>query len=90
MLKDLNISVYRRIYLYKIGDGDNVRLLAKMSLSEVIALHALLEISKAIFNTRFYIYGGYQILNGMMADFYSIDLNDQVEKFDWVPVTSKG
>jgi hypothetical protein len=25
---------------------------------------------------RFYIYGGYQILNGSLSDFYSIDLKD--------------
>ena len=39
---------------------------------------------------RLFVYGGYQILNGNMADFYSIDLDDDVEKFNWVPIEAKG
>lgn len=39
---------------------------------------------------RFYIYGGYQILNGMMGDFYSINLDDEQKKFNWEQIQIKG
>lgn len=42
------------------------------------------------FRGLFYMYGGYQILRGMMDDFYSIDLSDSVEKFDWVSIEAGG
>lgn len=32
---------------------------------------------------RLYIYGGYQMLKGMMSDFYCIDLDDKVERYTW-------
>lgn len=35
-------------------------------------------------------YGGYQILRGMMADFYCIDLDDKVDKFNWEQIEAKG
>ena len=37
---------------------------------------------------RFYIYGGYQILQGLMSDFYYIDLDDS-HAFNWVEVLPK-
>lgn len=35
-------------------------------------------------------YGGYQILKGMMADFYCIDLDDGADKFNWEQIEAKG
>jgi hypothetical protein len=35
------------------------------------------------------VYGGYQILNGSLSDFYSIDLNDNQPKFNWVEIHGK-
>lgn len=32
---------------------------------------------------KLYVYGGYQMLKGMMADFYCIDIGDHVEKYNW-------
>lgn len=37
-----------------------------------------------------YVYGGYQILKGMMSDFYCIDLDDNSEKFNWEQIDTKG
>ncbi len=34
-------------------------------------------------------YGGYQILNGSLGDFYSIDLHDDQPKFIWNQITPK-
>jgi hypothetical protein len=45
--------------------------------------HVLSRKSTFYFILRMFIYGGYQILKGMMSDFYSIDLDDNVEKFNW-------
>jgi hypothetical protein len=45
--------------------------------------------SKYIFLFRLYVYGGYQILNGSLSDFYSIDLNDNQPKFNWIEINSK-
>lgn len=37
-----------------------------------------------------YVYGGYQILKGMMGDFHCIDLDDSAEKFQWQQLEPKG
>lgn len=61
-----------------------------MSISEVIVLHVRSIRSKILVLYRMYIYGGYQILKGMMSDFYSIDLDDHVDKFNWEQIEAKG
>lgn len=38
---------------------------------------------------RLFVYGGYQILNGSLGDFYSIDLHDNQPKFHWVEIKGK-
>ncbi len=45
--------------------------------------HVHFKISNFEFKFRFYIYGGYQILNGSLKDFYSINLDDSQDKFIW-------
>lgn len=37
-----------------------------------------------------YVYGGYQILKGMMSDFYCIDLDDKAERFVWEQIEGEG
>lgn len=41
-------------------------------------------------NFRMYVYGGYQILKGMMSDFYCIDLDDGLEMFNWEQIEGGG
>jgi len=43
-----------------------------------------------IMEYRVFVYGGYQILKGMMADFYWIDLDDSADKFNWEQIEAKG
>jgi hypothetical protein len=69
--------MYQRMFT-KTKDGDSARSLAKIYQSEAIVLHVPSKISTLFCNFRFYIYGGYQMLKGMMSDFYCIDLNDSV------------
>lgn len=51
---------------------------------EAIALAVHFKDSIILNQFRFYVYGGYQILNGSLGDFYSIDLSDNQPKFNWV------
>jgi hypothetical protein len=39
---------------------------------------------------RLFLYGGYQILNGSLSDFYSISLNEEEATFVWEEIISKG
>lgn len=83
-IKDLNKSASPR-FTPKTKSGDSAKSLARMSPSAATALSVPSTTSKTSSLPRFYIYGGYQILNGMMADFYSINLEDSQE-FNWKPV----
>ena len=76
MLKGHNKSASLKLSP-KIKNGDNAKLLGRTFQSEAIVPVAALTISKKSFIPRFYVYGGYQILNGMMSDFYSIELDDK-------------
>lgn len=73
-----------RKYIRAIKSGDNVKLLVKIFPLDPTALVALFIISTFFIYFRFYVYGGYQILNGSLKDFYSISLDDNESKFNWV------
>jgi hypothetical protein len=64
--------------------GDSAKSLAKISPFVATVPVAPSKESNILPSFRLYVYGGYQILNGSLGDFYSIDLNDNQPKFIWV------
>lgn len=76
-------------FFQTIINGDNVKLLVKTFRSGVTVRVVLFKASIFIFLWRLFVYGGYQILNGSLEDFYSIDLNDHQPKFTWKQIKGK-
>ncbi len=56
---------------------------------EAIALLVRLDRSTFLI-TRLYLYGGYQILEGSLKDFYSICLDESETTFKWQEILPKG